>query len=277
MGGDTAIWVNGTRESALDLPDRGLDYGDGLFETLLLRRGNPLFIDTHLQRLQRGLTALGFPAVLERARQELQRAAAGAGDHEWAVLRLTVTRGAGPRGYAPPERAAPRTVVRLTALEYDAGQQGEGVRLGLADIRCSAQPALAGIKHLNRLEQVLAAAQVREQGCEEGVMLDPSGTVVSAVAGNLFYLRDGALHTPALGHCGVAGTRRALLAQRWAPSIGLAVHEDSVAIEDLLAAEEVFYTNAVQGIRPVAHFGRVHWSAHPVAQRLFRCYLADCA
>ncbi len=125
-----ATWLDGEPAAALPLPDRGLDYGDGLFETLLLRRGRPLFPDLHLARLQRGIEQLHFPPCLPVAARHLETAAdevAGRG-WEWTALRLTLTRGGGPRGYAPPAASVPRVIIRAERLDRDCFRMlpGEG-------------------------------------------------------------------------------------------------------------------------------------------------------
>jgi len=274
---EAAIWLDGAPAAALPLPDRGLDFGDGLFETLLLQRGKPLYTDLHLQRLQRGLRALAFPDCLDRARDELGRAADAVRERgwEWSVLRLTLSRGAGPRGYPAPSPATPRMVASVQQLDRDCGQMAPPARLSLATLRWGTQPTLAGIKHLNRLEQVLAATEYRDAGSDEAVMLDQAGRPVSVTAGNLFILRDGKLLTPALRDCGVAGTRRRLVLERWAPAIGLVALEAELTARDLAGAEEVFFSNSLLGLRPVAAFEELRWHGHGVCEALYRQYRSE--
>ncbi len=271
------LWLDGAPASALPLPDRGLDFGDGLFETLLLRHGEPLFVEPHMQRLGRGLELLGFPDCLERAATELaQSAAAIAGrGWPWSALRLTLTRGAGPRGYAAPPQARPRIVIKATQLTQDCAQQEQAARLAVARIRWATQPALAGIKHLNRLEQVLAATECRSKGFDELLMLAQSGHAVSVTAGNLFLLREGQLLTPVLRDSGIAGTRRRLVMERWAPAIGLRTVECDLSVADVEAADEVFYSNSLLGVRPVASLGDRRWAQHSVCDALHQQYLGE--
>lgn len=273
----TATWVDGLRAEALPLPDRALDFGDGLFETLLLVRGDPLFIDLHMERLQRGLQVLAFPDCVDSARRQLVLAAAAVQDLGWrqAALRLTVSRGAGLRGYAPPVSTKPRLIITASELPGDCRQMGAPAVLSLATMRWPTQPALAGLKHLNRLEQVLAAAERRVARSDEAVMLGQSGELVSVVAGNLFLLYQGRLQTPLLRDCGVAGTRRRLVMERWAGTLDLPVRESTLSLADLEAADEVFYCNSLQGLRPVASFGHRRWSSHRVCQALFEQYQGD--
>lgn len=223
------------------------------------------------------MQVLGFPDSLAAAREQLASAARVVQSRgwPWAVLRLTVTRGAGPRGYAPPPTATPRIIVAVTRLERDCLLMQAPAALSVAQVRWPTQPLLAGIKHLNRLEQVLASAECRSAGADEAVMLNQSGRVISVAAGNLFMLQGGQISTPPLLECGIEGTRRRRLMETWAPSIGLTVKESAITLQDLASAEEVFYSNSVQGLRPVASLGEARWESHPVCESLFQQYRGE--
>ncbi|MGB1140215.1 MAG: aminodeoxychorismate lyase [Halioglobus sp.] len=269
--------MNGERATSLPLPDRGLDFGDGLFETLLIDRGQALFSDLHFARLARGLAVLGFPDCLDDARAQLARAethAAGQG-WPWAALRLTVTRGSAPRGYAPPDNCQPRIVVTLSPLERDCSTLLSPARLVACSTHVSIQAQLAGLKHLNRLEQVLAATEVRQQGADEGLMCNANGQVIAVTAGNLFIVSGGQLLTPPLQHSGIAGTRRQKILDDWAPAIGLAVNEQPLRPADIEQAQEVFYSNSLVGLRPVAQFSNTRWTNHATCESLFAVYRSE--
>lgn len=273
----TAIWLNGEPAEALPLPDRGFDFGDGLFETMLLHRGQALYPQLHFDRLARGLEALGFPNCLTLAQNHLEQASSSAHGCEWVALRLTVSRGGGPRGYATPLQPQPRILIQLTELDRDCSTMNTPATLCDASIRLATQPMLAGIKHLNRLEQVLAATQARDERADEALLLDQSGQLNSVTAGNLFLVRKEQLFTPVLDDCGVRGTRRQLVMERWAPAIGLELREEVMGFADLAEADEVFYSNALQGLRPIANIGRQCWDDFPVCQALFNQYRSDYA
>ena len=265
------IWLDGTPTVTLPLPDRGFDFGDGVFETILLHQGAPLFADLHLERLSLGLQVLAIPDCIAAAREQLHNVANAIHWH-WAVLRLSVSRGSGQRGYTPPDNAVPRILISVSQLDRECGQMMTAATLCFAKIRLATQPFLAGIKHLNRLEQVLASAQVKAEGVDEAVVLDQSGHLISVVAGNLFLVHQGELLTPKLDNCGVLGTRRRLVIERWAPAIGLTVRESTLTLSDLQAAEEVFYSNSLQAVRPIARIGQQSWNAHGVCEAIFQCY-----
>lgn len=273
------IWLDGRRARALPLPDRGLEFGDGLFETLLLRGSEPQFHQLHLARLRRGCQVLGFPACDRLVEEQLDAVAAEirASGWPWSALRVTLTRGAGRRGYAPPENCTPRIVISVSSLGQAPSRMASPAALGLAGIRWPTQPALAGLKHLNRLEQVLAAREYHQAGYDEAVMLDQQGAVISVVAGNLFLVMDGRLLTAPLDRCGIAGTRRELVMRRWAPALGLVVAEETLGTELLERADEVFYSNSLVGLRPVARFGQRAWTSHAVCEALHRQYREDLA
>ncbi len=270
-------WIDGRKATALPLPDRGLEFGDGLFETLLCRGSHPALLSYHVERLQCGLDTLGFPPVLPLVQQHLVTSLGALEDcpDRWFALRLTVSRGGGPRGYAPPLEAEPRVLITVTPLERDAREPLPPAELGEASLRWGEQPALAGIKHLNRLEQVLVAAECRRQQKDELVVCDQQGQVISVGAGNLFLVLGGELVTPELSHCGVAGTRRRAVIDRWAPALGLAVRQRPVEPAELAQATELFYCNSLQGLRPVASCGGGRWDRHPTCEALFRRSLED--
>ena len=279
MAGSPAIWLDGERTTALPLPDRGLDFGDGLFETLLVNQSRILFPQLHMQRLEHGLATLRFPDTdsntMALVGQQLTLACEAIQSWRWAALRLTVTRGQGPRGYAPPAHPAPRIIIIATQLESNHQAMRPAAQLALASIRWSSQPALAGLKHLNRLEQVLAAAQAREAGADEALMLGQQGNAISVSSGNLFIVTGGRLLTPAIVDSGIAGTRRRRVMELWAPAIGLAAEEATLSTADLESADEVFYSNSLVGLRPVASFGGRQWLDHPVCEALYSQYLGE--
>ncbi|MDR5868249.1 aminodeoxychorismate lyase [Halomonas koreensis] len=221
--------------------DRGLAYGDGLFETVLVRDGVPCLWDEHLARLARGAAALGIPMP---SREILEALPPRAGDG-LAVLKLVLTRGSGGRGYLPPAPAEPRLRWRAAPFAPAAERWREGVRVRHCRLRLGVQPALAGLKHLNRLENVLARAEWSAPDIAEGVLCDAEGRLVEATCMNLFWWRDGAWWTPRLDRCGVAGTlREALLARG-------EIRETAAGPEALDAAEAICLGNSVQGLWPV--------------------------
>ena len=224
------------------LDDRGLAYGDGLFETVLVRDGQPLLWDQHMTRLARGCQVLGIPLP---PRDELNRLPGQAGSG-LRVLKLMLTRGSGGRGYLPPTSSSPRLRWQATAFSPQPPRWRDGVRVRHCRLRLGVQPLLAGLKHLNRLENVLARAEWSDAELAEGLLCNSDGWLVEATCMNLFWQRGGGLETPRLDDCGVAGTLRAELLER------LPVSEVKVTPAVLTEAEAVWLVNSVQGVWPVA-------------------------
>jgi 4-amino-4-deoxychorismate lyase len=241
------------------LGDRGVAYGDGLFETVLLRDGAPCLWEAHLARLWRGCRVLAIPAP---TRERLERPLAEAGPG-LAVLKLMLTRGSGGRGYRPPVRPEPCLRWQLGPFTPDEAPGLQGVRVRHCRLRLGIQPALAGLKHLNRLENVLARAEWDDEAVAEGILCDAEGRLVEATAMNLFWRRAGRLETPRLDRCGVAGTLRQALLDR------LAIAEVEAPPASLETAEAVWLGNSVQGLWPVARLD------DPEGRPLARWAIAD--
>ena len=255
-----AIYAGRQRVPALDPGDRGLAYGDGLFETLRVHAGRPVWWEAHLARLGRGAAVLGLdlPPADWLAAEAAALLADGPSD---AVLKLVLTRGPGGRGYSPPSP----TVPTLVLSRHDAPPPAGPLSLRWATVRLASQPVLAGLKHLNRLEQVLARLEPGASAADESLMLDGADRVVCATAANLFVLRDGRWLTPPLGDCGIAGIARA-----WVLAQDIGAAEAVLAPADVETAEAVFLCNAVRGILPVGRLGDRRWAPHPSLDDLRR-------
>lgn len=232
-------------QAGLPLDDRGLAYGDGLFETVLVRDGCPLLWEYHLERLRRGCRVLGMPPPAESELQGLP-AAVGAG---LKVLKLIYTRGSGGRGYAPPARPLPRLVWQSGDFSPDT-QRWQEVRIRLCRTGLARQPLLAGIKHMARLENVLARGEWHEPEVAEGLLTDSEGLVIEATSMNLFWAPQAShrlpVFTPPLDQCGVAGTLRQAL-------LDLAVVEERpLSVDQLADCAALWVGNSVQGLWPVS-------------------------
>jgi 4-amino-4-deoxychorismate lyase len=242
-----SVWINGRSGRSIDHRDRGFQYGDGVFETMRVRRRRVRLLDYHLDRLFEGCARLKIRVPLRSAlRGELERRAALRSD---AVLKLIVTRGLGPRGYRPSGAESGTRVISLHPLARAATPRAATVRV--CRTRLGMNPDLAGLKTLNRLESVLARGEWRDARVWEGLMRDVDGNLVCGTMSNFFIKRGSFLLTPMLDRCGVAGVmRRWVLAQ--AGDLGLRALEGRLRWEELGEAEEVFMTNAVAGVVPVA-------------------------
>lgn len=241
-----SVWINGRRGAVIDCRDRGLQYGDGLFETMLVRRRGIRFLELHFERLAEGCRRLGLDAPSARLERE---AAARARQCADGVLKLILTRGRGARGYRPTGEERCTRVLSLHPRPASPGGQ-KPVRVRLCRTRLGLNPDLAGLKTLNRLESVMARSEWRDERIWEGLMRDVEGTVVCGTMSNVFLRRGSTLMTPALDRCGIAGVMRRWVLEQ-AADLRLRVWQGRLPIEAFLDAEEVFMTNAVAGVVPV--------------------------
>jgi 4-amino-4-deoxychorismate lyase len=253
-----------------DVPvtDRGLAYGDGLFETIAVVDGKPKLLAAHLARLQRGaerlvIAGLDFNAI------ETAVGAASAAFSSHGAVKLMVTRGDGPRGYTPPVAQNPRWWVQSFAWTPPTALP-TGAHVVISSVRLGEQPLLAGLKHLNRLEQVLARAEYPASRADEALMLDSAGRLVCATSANIFVVREGKLFTPRMDRCGVAGVvRGALLAGASQGDLPWSITETELTPASLVGAEEVFLTSALRGVWAVA---TVEGTAVPSGQVAKACF-----
>jgi 4-amino-4-deoxychorismate lyase len=244
------VLINGQLAEQIPVSDRGLQYGDGLFETLAVIDSRPRLWERHMARLSRGEAVLGLPnSDKHQLRLEAERLSDGC---ERGVLKLIITRGSGGRGYRPPKQAAPRRILSLHAWpDYPEHWYRTGIQLRLCETRWGNNPRLAGIKHLNRLEQVLARQEWQDPEIAEGVMLDTEDRVISATQGNLFLVHDGGLGTPDLSHAGILGVMRELVIES-AGNLGIPVRIGEISLEGMRQADALFVTNSIMGLCPVA-------------------------
>jgi 4-amino-4-deoxychorismate lyase len=264
-----STWVNGRTRTTVDCHDRGLAYGDGLFETMRVRRRGIRLLDLHFERLLEGMKRLKLEVSVAALERE---AAARARQRVDGVLKLIVTRGPGGRGYRPAGNERATRVLSLYPLPPVPGGS-RPVRLRVCRTRMAINPELAGLKTLNRLESVMARSEWRDVRLWEGLMLDMEGTLVSGTMSNLFLRRGATLMTPALDRCGIAGVMRRWVLER-APELHLKVWQGRLPVEALQDAEEVFMTNAVAGVVSVGliEIGaqRIRVAAVDTAERLRR-------
>lgn len=266
----TRVLVNGHAGAAVDPLDRGLLYGDGLFETLAIVAGRPRFLEWHFERLIGGSRVLGFPAPdLDALRADIARLAT----ESRCVVKIVLTRGLGERGYRPPRDTQPTRIVAASAWPTGPPDAAtSGIRLGWCRMRLGRNGVLAGLKHLNRLEQVLARAEWDDDVMDESLMRDDRGRVIAATQANLFACIDGAWVTPRLDECGVAGVmRRAFRA--WSDEQGAPVVERNLEVADVAAATSLVLTNALIGAWPVATLDDRPLSIAPAALA-FNAWLA---
>jgi 4-amino-4-deoxychorismate lyase len=251
--------VNGDDSSAVSVLDRGLQFADGLFETIAYVNGKPRLWERHMARLAAGCARLAMPAPDNGVlRAEADRACVNASG---AIVKIMLTRGSGPA-------SSPTMIVtsRDWPADLDA-QLGDGVVARISDTRISRNPLLAGIKHLNRLEYVLAEGDRRPDDARETILRDTQGYVIETCRANIFLVRKGRLYTPELRYSGVCGVMRAEIIEL-AKNLGIPVNVAWFTPRALFDADEVFVTNAVMGVCPVRRIEDQPFALGPVTRTL---------
>lgn len=270
------ILVNGSPAASLPADDRGLAYGDGVFRTMRVVDGLPLHWALHYQKLAADCLRLNIACPAEvLLLEDVRQVAAG---HAAAAAKIIVTRGSGQRGYAPPLEQQPLRVVSASPVPmgYASKSVEQGIQVRLCNLRLSHQPALAGAKHLNRLENVLARAEWQEASVGEGLLLDQSGHAIGGTMSNLFIVRNGSLYTPDLSRCGVAGVTRDRV-KCIAGQISIDCHETEISLQSILAADELFLVNSLIGLWPVVRLDMHHWPVGPLSKQLHAALQAEDA
>jgi 4-amino-4-deoxychorismate lyase len=243
------ILINGENCSAVAISDRGFQYGDGLFETIEVLNGRFILIKEHVQRLTLGCEKLLIP--LPDIQLMLSEASTLTQNVEKGILKIIITRGSGGRGYKIPDVMQPTRVLSLHPYpDYSPSFQLQGIVARFCQQRLGLNPALAGVKHLNRLEQILARAEWTTPGIQEGLMLDLNGYVIEGTMSNVFFVKNDKLYTPSLTQTGVTGIMRNFVLQT-ALAKKITVQQGEFTPEQLLAADEIFVTNSIIGIWPV--------------------------
>ena len=249
--------VNGEVQDHISSSDRGLLYGDGLFETMAVVDGKIPLWSLHLNRFQQSCQRLKLDcppvSVLQTEIRQLSQ------DVERAIIKLILTRGVGGRGYAPLATTLPtRILQRHPWPESPRANWETGVKVIFCEQTLARQPALAGIKHLNRLEQVLARGEWQDPAVQEGLLADSEGNIIEAVSHNVFLINGESLSTPDLRYSGVAGVMREYILSI-VQEKGRSVQVSSISKEDILRADAVFLCNSLHGIWPICELDGKHY------------------
>jgi 4-amino-4-deoxychorismate lyase len=258
------ILVDGIARDEVSASDRGLAYGDGVFRTLLARRGLPVQWHRQYAKLARDAAVLRLRAPAPELLESEVREVCGGG--EPCAVKIVLTRGTGARGYAYSGAEKPTRVVSAGPLPQNLdAQRTHGIRVRLCSLKLAHQPALAGVKHLNRLENVLARAEWNDAEIAEGILCDEHGHVIAGTMTNLFIGVEGALATPGLERCGVAGlTRERIMECAERERVSCTV--TTLSWSDVLGADEVFLVNSLAGVLPVRNLDGEERTAGPLAR-----------
>lgn len=237
--------INGLEAQHVSVLDRGLQYGDGLFETIWVEQAKPMFIDEHLARLQKGCDVLGFTGLDKQALlDELSLEIAGCC---FGVLKIILTREQGQRGFFGSKVANINRIVSFEEKPSSLLASSKSISLGVCKMRLSQQAVLAGIKHLSQIERVIARSEWTGADISESLMLDSDDNVIEGTMSNLFIVKDEVLITPSLSVCGISGIMRNFLLKK-AKNDGIAVEISSLSLQDVVSASEVFLTNSLMPV-----------------------------
>lgn len=264
--------INGAPCDTISVNDRGLLYGDGVFRTLLLRQGKVLQWHRHYQRLFKDCTALNLTCPPESLlHSELVSLVAGVQE---GVIKVIITRGQSQRGYAPSHNPVTTRIITVNdPPSYPQSNFDYGVELHICQLRLGSQPKLSGVKHLNRLENVLAAAEWNDPSIAEGLLLDEQGNVIEGIRSNIFMVKEGELLTPDISRCGVSGVQRERLIE-WAAQQGVSCKIVDIKLPELLAADEIFIVNSVIGLWPVRKIGNQFSCEHHAVAKVIQDWLS---
>jgi 4-amino-4-deoxychorismate lyase len=257
--------INSVESDLISCKDRGLAYGDGLFETIKILKGNPCLLAYHQERLRQGLNRLGFSQQAITTVEAHLTASIEAAiqfainlDSACCVMKWIVTRGEGVRGYNSSGADHPTVIVSVAPYVTDLAKQKQGVRVFDCNTPLARNPFLSGLKHLNRLEQVLARSEWDGEEYAEGLMLDTAGNLIEGTMSNLFWVNAGVVYTPDLSQSGIEGTLRRFIIQSLSET-GQTVQIVTLGINALKEADEVFVCNSLIGVWPVVQFLDCHW------------------
>lgn len=259
--------VNGLIGGTLSPLDRGLAYGDGLFETLRLHDGQPRFWSYHMERLREGCRRLRIPLQLDNVGHWFDALTTQCGQSLLgdSVAKIMVTRGCGGRGYRPDFSMQPTVVITLHS--YPPSSETE-LKLRICQHRLPTNPALAGIKHLNRLDNVLLQAECSDHNYSDGLVLDTDNNVIETTSSNLFFERNKQLYTPKLDRCGVEGVMRRVVIERLSLRAEVFVSVEPINAADIVRFDGAFACNSVRGIVPVVAIDKYPLSKTPLTLRL---------
>tara|TARA_B100000953_G_scaffold6913_1_gene6230 strand:+ start:1189 stop:2037 length:849 start_codon:yes stop_codon:yes gene_type:complete len=260
--------INGKFVDELAAHDRGLHYGDGLFETITVENMQLLCWDEHLKRLERGCIKLNI-AVPDKNLLK-NEVSALINTESQGVIKIIISRGQGGRGYKILENIAPTRIISLYPWSYQYDQNSSsGVKTRICKYRYAKNPFLAGIKHLNRLEQILARSEWNDNSIAEGIVMDSENYIIEGTMSNIFCIIGKTLYTPDLSECGIEGIVRGKIIEL-ASNLKFNVEIKKISLGFLMNAEEIFMCNSIIGVWPVNIIDETKFSKHKKTQNIIK-------
>ena len=252
------VLINGAKQSKTTVFNRNTQFGDGLFETCVVESKNILFWSYHIARLNKGCQKLGIGNVDESFWLSDIRKALSVSRLNNCVVKIMLSRGESLRGYGFESGIKPVRIVIVSEMPEIKPRQN--LTLDFCDSGYASNPKLAGIKHCNRLEQILARADLKG---DEGIMLDEDSNIISVTQGNIFSIYANTLHTPRLDKCGIEGTRRAIILEI-ASELGMQINVGPLSVDELMESDEVFISNSVMEIQSITQIGDMSFASNGV-------------
>ncbi len=256
------VLINGAKQSKISIFNRNSQFGDGLFETCLVENKKILFWINHFARLNRGCKQLKISKVDESVWLSDVKKALSLCNYDRCVVKLILSRGESQRGYGFKDDIKPVRAVIISELQK--ATLSNSFSLEYCQSGYDSNPKLAGIKHCNRLEQVLARSDLKS---DEGIMMDENRNVISVTQGNIYAIHGNTLITPKLDKCGVEGTRRAVILDL-AKLLGIKVKVDTLSVKELGQSDEVFISNSIIGIQSISQIGEISFGESPITKKI---------
>ena len=256
------VLINGAKQSKISIFNRNTQFGDGLFETCVVENKKILFWVNHFARLNRGCEQLKISKVDESVWLSDVKKALSLCSYDRCVVKLILSRGESLRGYGFKDDIKPVRAVIVSELQKTT--PNNSFCLEYCQSGYDSNPKLAGIKHCNRLEEVLARAGLKS---DEGIMLDENHNVISVTQGNIYAILGNKLITPKLDKCGVEGTRRAVILDL-TKHLGIKVKVDTLSVKKLGQADEVFISNSIIGIQSISQIGDISFGESPITKKI---------
>lgn len=252
------VFINGKKESSTSVFNRNTQFGDGIFETGIIENNTFCFYSYHLKRLKKGCNKLKIKPIAKSVWLEDIKKALAESKLNDCIIKIILSRGNSTRGYSYNENIHPIRIIILSPKIDKIIKQD--LTLSFCNNTYSHNPNLAGIKHCNRLEQILARSEVKK---DEGIMLDKDNNVISVTQGNIFSYKNHTLYTPILNNCGILGTRRDIIIEI-AKELNIKINISKISITELMQAEEIFISNSVMGIQSVAQINNTKFKTNKI-------------
>ena len=260
------VLIDGEVESKISIFNRNMQYGDGLFETCVAKDNKVLFWENHFDRLNNGCERLNIKKIANSIWLKDIKKALSLSSENNCIVKLILSRGNSLRGYSYSKDIEPVRVVIVSQMSEYKTKETYSLEFAISGFHSN--PTLAGIKHCNRLEQILARTNML---ADEAIMLDENQSVVSVTQGNIYFIFGNKLVTPKLERCGVIGSRRSIILELSRLN-NLEVREDDISIKQLEKANEVFVSNSLIGIQPVTSIGDYYLTNNPITEKISAAY-----